>query len=180
MKKNIYYVATSLDGFIAGANDDISQFIMQGKGVDKYKSDLITFETILMGRKTYEFGYQFGLTPGQPAYPNMEHHIFSNTMTLDAIAPTVHIEKMNIDRVKEIQENSSTDIYVCGGGEFAGWLLDHGLIDQLKLKVNPIVLGTGTRLFGNSTTNVKWTLVDSEGYDDGLQIITYELKNKKM
>ncbi len=174
MKKIIYYVASSLDGFIAGKNDDISQFILQGKGVEKYQQDLSTFETVIMGRRTYEFGYQYGLQPGQPAYPHMEHYIFSDSMNIKDLANTVHIEKKSIQRVLEIKESSTTDIYLCGGGDFAGWLLDNGLIDQLKLKLNPIILGEGIRLFGNSKSTQKWKLVDTESFDDGLQILTYE------
>ncbi len=174
MKKIIYYVASSLDGFIAGKNDDISQFILQGKGVEKYQQDLSTFETVIMGRRTYEFGFQYGLQPGQPAYPNMEHYIFSDSMNIKDLANTVHIEKKSIQTVLEIKESSTTDIYLCGGGDFAGWLLDNGLIDQLKLKLNPIILGEGIRLFGNSKSTQKWKLVDTESFDDGLQILTYE------
>lgn len=174
MKKIIYYVASSLDGYIAGRNDDISQFILQGKGVEKYQQDLSTFETVIMGRRTYEFGFQYGLQPGQPAYPNMEHYIFSDSMNIKDLANTVHIEKKSIQRVLEIKESSTTDIYLCGGGDFAGWLLDNGLIDQLKLKLNPIILGEGIRLFGNSKSTHKWKLVDTESFDDGLQILTYE------
>jgi len=129
-----------------------------------------------MGRTTYEFGYQYGLTPGQPAYPHMEHHIFSDNMTIDQLADTVHIEKMNIARVKEIQQAAKTDVYLCGGGQFAGWLLDHGMIDELKLKLNPIILGQGVRLFGDSKTVVNGRLITQEGFEDGLQFLTYALK----
>ena len=79
MKKIVYYVAVSLDGYISGKNDDISQFIMQGDGVDHYQSNLTEFGTVIMGRKTYEFGFKYGLKPGQPAYPDMKHYIFSET-----------------------------------------------------------------------------------------------------
>lgn len=176
MKKIIYYVACSLDGYIAGKNDDVSKFIMQGDGVEKYQSDLANFKTVIMGRKTYEFGFQYGLVPGQPAYPNMEHHIFSNTLKIDKLSAAVKIEKLSVDRVKEIQQKAKTDIYLCGGGELAGWLLDKGLIDQLKLKLNPVVLGSGTKLFGTSTTHERWELIDQESFADGLQILTYDKK----
>ncbi|MBO0341692.1 dihydrofolate reductase family protein [Flagellimonas profundi] len=176
MRKIIYYVASSLDGYIAGKNDDISKFILQGEGVEKYRSDVANFRTVIMGRKTYEFGFQYGLKPGQPAYPNMENHIFSNSIKIDNLSEFVKIEKLSVDRVKEIRENANTDIYLCGGGEFAGWLLDNGLIDQLKLKLNPVVLGNGTKLFGSSTTNENWVLTETESFLDGLQILTYDKK----
>ncbi len=176
MNKVIYYVATSLDGFISGVNGDISKFPYQGEAVEKYQADLLNYKTVIMGRKTYEFGYEYGLEPGQAAYPHMEHYIFSETLQIKDLAKNVHIEKMRVERIKEIVASSPTDVYLCGGGEFAGWLLDHKLIDQLKIKLNPILLGEGVRLFGNSKTAVAGTLVESASFDGGLQFLTYDLQ----
>ena len=180
MNKIVYYVASSLDGFICGPNGDISTFVPDGPGVEKYQNDLKAFKTVIMGKNTYEFGYQYGLPPGQPAYPHMQHHIFSRSIQLDAKADSVHIEAPELDRVEAIRQNAETDIYLCGGGMLAGWLLDHGHIDVLKLKLNPIILGDGIRLFGASKTKAEWDLVERESYDQGLQILTYTLrKNPK-
>ena len=176
MARIIYYVASSIDGFIAGENDDISDFAAGGKGVNKYLADLQNFRTVIMGRRTYEFGYQYGLEPGKPAYPHMEHFIFSDTLKIENLDETLHIEKKSIDRIEEIKESAQSDIYLCGGGEFAGWLLDNGLIDQLKLKLNPIILGNGIRLFGNSQTKAKWNLKATESFEGGLKILTYDIE----
>lgn len=174
MRKIIYYVASSLDGYIAGKSDDVSKFILKGEGVEKYQSDLAGYGTVIMGRKTYEFGFQYGLKPGQPAYPSMRHYIFSNTLKIDNLADSVKIEKLRVDKVSEIRKNASTDVYLCGGGHFAGWLLENGLIDQLKLKLNPVVLGGGTKLFGSSSACENWELSNLESFSDGLQILTYD------
>jgi len=175
MAKVIYYVAVSLDGFIAGPDEDISQFVASGNGVDKYLSDLNDFGSVIMGSKTYKFGYKFGLKPGQPAYPHMYHYIFSDSLHLPNKHELVHIEKPKLNRVKEIITSSQTDVYLCGGGQFAGWLLDNNLIDILKLKINPIILGSGTRLFGNSKSKANFDLMDSSLYENGLQINTYKV-----
>lgn len=175
MPKIVYYVATSLDGYIAGPNEDISLFIYQGNGVEQYQKDLHDFSTVIMGRKTYEFGYQYGLKPGQPAYPHMEHHVFSESLKFsEEIHPQVHLEPKSPDRIREIRDQSPTDVYLCGGGVFAGWLLENNLIDRLKIKLNPILLGEGTRLFGDAKTKIKWELVDHSSFEEGLQILTYE------
>jgi len=109
----------------------------------------------------------------------MDHYIFSDSMEIAHCADTVHIEKRNLDRIHEIRQQADTDIYLCGGGTLAGWLLDHGLIDRLKLKLNPIVLGGGTKLFGPSKTKAQWDLVDVESFADGLQILTCNKKDER-
>ena len=175
MRKIIYYVASSLDGFIAGLNEDISDFILDGPGVKKYQEDLLEFETVIMGRSTYEFGYKFGLQPGQPAYPHMKHYIFSDKLNLSEAHENVHVEEMDVSTIKRLKEESTTDIYLCGGGMFAGWLLDEGLVDVLKLKLNPVVLGRGIRLFGNSTSKCSFKPTDEVSFEEGLKIVTYQI-----
>ena len=175
MPKIIYYVAISLDGYISGPDEDISLFVGEGNGVTQYLNDLKEFKTVMMGRKTYEFGYKFGLQAGEPAYPHMEHYIFSNSLKFEKAHPKVHIEKRSIDRLKQIRDLSPTDVYLCGGGEFAGWVLDNGLIDVLKVKINPIILGDGVPLFGNSKTSAAFKLTDTSLFENGLQIATYEI-----
>ena len=173
MPKIIYYVATSIDGYIAGPEDEIDGF-ENGPGVDKYLEDLKSFRTTIMGRRTYEFGYRYGLEPGQPAYPHMQHHIFSRSLAFDAPHPAVHIEPIDLGRIQEIRAASPTDIYLCGGGTFAGWLLENGQIDQLKIKLNPFILGEGIRLFGASKQKTSWKLAHFERFDAGPQVLTYD------
>ncbi len=177
MRRIVYYVAVSIDGFIAGRDGDISAFEPQGKstGVKKYLRDLEDFDTVIMGRKTYEFGYRFGMEPGQPAYPHMAHYIFSNSLQFESPNEKVHVEKLEITRIGELQRQQGADIYLCGGGDFAGWLLENNRIDILKIKLNPIILGTGIRLFGSSKKNCQLTLQKNEKFDYGLQIITYSI-----
>lgn len=175
MKKIIYYVATSIDGYISGPQNDISGFIQQGKGVEQYFRDLQQFDTVIMGRNTYEFGYQWGVQPGQPAYPHMKHYIFSNTLKFDSPHEQVSACSMDAKIIERIKQNSGTDIYLAGGGEFAGWLLQHQQIDTLKVKLNPVLLGAGTKLFGSSTKSVKLIMTDKKVFEDGLQIITYKM-----
>lgn len=175
MKNIVYYVASSLDGFISGPNDDISGFVGEGNGIEKYLSDLSTFGTVIMGRKTYEYGYQFGIKPGQRAYPGMEHFIFSDYLTFDEQDSKLHVKPMQLDEIEKIREGAETDIYLCGGGKFAGWLLENQKIDVLKIKLNPLILGKGVKLFGDSEQNFKLELLDTELYHGGLQIMTYKV-----
>jgi dihydrofolate reductase len=175
MRKIVYYVAASLDGYIAGPGEDISGFVGGGNGIDKYRNDLLAYDTVIMGRNTYEFGYKFGLKPGSPAYPHMKHYIFSNSLQLPVREANIFIKAVDLREVQAIREQPGPDIYLCGGGRFAGWLLDHQQIDILKIKLNPLILGGGVKLFGASQKQYKTALEDTATYENGLQIMTYKL-----
>lgn len=177
MRKIIYYVATSLDGFIAGKNNDISMFAMDGEGVDQYTYDLQSFDTVIMGRNTYEFGYQYGLKAGEPAYPNMEHFIFSNSISFKNADDKVKVIPLDLTHVINLKNQVGSDIYLCGGGMFAGWLMENKMIDEIKLKINPIILGEGVRLFGDYTAPQKLDLMYNQSFEDGFQITTYNVIN---
>jgi len=175
MRKIVYYVASSIDGFIARFGDDINGYVGEGDGVQKYLEDLSEFDTVIMGRRTYEFGYRYGLKPGEAAYKNMKHYIFSDTLRFETQDERVKVCKRDIQIVKKLKAEAGSDIYLCGGGAFAGWLLDHQQIDLLKLKLNPLIAGEGIRLFGSCAKFYKTELLQSELYENGLLIITYKI-----
>ena len=175
MRNIVYYVAISIDGYISGIDGSSEGFIPDGSGVDRYLSDLKEFDTVIMGRNTYEFGYRFGLEPGQAAYPHMQHYIFSKDLKFEHKMDNVHIRGININEIEKLRKGEGTDIYLCGGGQFAGWLLEHEQIQYLKVKLNPMILGQGIRLFEGSTKFVKTELLESDLYDNGLQIINYKI-----
>lgn len=79
-------MAASIDGFISGPDKGISGFenVQESDGIQMYLQDLQKFDSVIMGRKTYEFGYKFGLKPGDLAYPHMNHYIFSGSLKLDS------------------------------------------------------------------------------------------------
>jgi dihydrofolate reductase len=175
MRKIIYYVAMSLDGYIVGPNDNIEGFVSGGSGVDKYLNDLQEFDTVIMGRNTYEFGFKYGIVPGQPAYGHMEHYIFSNSASYENLHEKVHLVPTDISVVSDLKKRSGSDIYLCGGSLFAGWLLKHQLIDELKVKLNPVLLGDGLPLFSSTAQHLKLDLQEVQEFDHGLVISKYKI-----
>ena len=177
MKNIVYYIATSVDGFITGMNEDVSQFLYEGNAVSRYLDDLKSFETVIMGRNTYEFGYKFGVQPGEPApiYSHMKHYIFSDHLNFEQINDLVEIKKLDITEIDKIKSNSKTDIYLCGGGQFAGWLLENKKIDILKIKLNPVILSQGIKLFENINTAYSLHILENQYYEDGVQLLTYKV-----
>lgn len=164
----IYDVAVSADGFICGANADISSFPQEGAVVDDYLARLDTYAAVLMGRRTYEFGYEFGLAPGANPYPNMRAIVVASGASI----PTDNAVEVVADDIPKHVENlkatAGGPVYLCGGGELAGWLCARGVIDKLRLKRAPIFLGRGVRLFGSHETAPHLRLIDERCYSDGV------------
>lgn len=176
MRKIVYYVACSLDGFIMGEDEDMSVWVQTGDGVAQYMQDLQEFDTVLMGRKTYEFGYKFGMEAGYVPYPTMQNCVFSNNLKINNLVSNLAIYPLDITIIDNLKQQDGKDIYLCGGGALAEWLLENQKIDILKVKLNPLILGNGTKLFGNSKQKNTLELLNSNVYENGLQILTYTFK----
>ncbi|MEM7657688.1 MAG: dihydrofolate reductase family protein [Bacteroidota bacterium] len=176
MRKIIYHVATTLDGFIADERGGIGAFLAEGDHVPAYMEHLQTYDTVIMGRKTYEFGYAYGLEAGQPAYPQMQHYIFSRSLHFDEPHEQVHIVSDQWEeKLTELKNEAGSPIYLCGGGAFAEYVLQQGLIDEVWLKLNPAVIGKGIHLFGNFAGQLDLSLLDTTVYESGVLLLKYGL-----
>lgn len=175
MRELVYHVATSLDHFICDANGSVAAFPADGDHVTDYLAHLQTYDTVVMGRHTYEFGYQFGLQPGQLAYPHMRHYVVSKTLELPE-GSQVHVVRHNaVDFIKGLKQEEGTPIYLCGGGKLACTLLQNQLIDRLLMKVNPILLGAGTPLFDGVPPLTSLKLLATKSYQSGVVLLTYQV-----
>ena len=76
MQPIIYDVAVSIDGYICGPGGGISKFAQEGAVVEEYTARLATYAIAIMGRATHEFGYRFGMEPGQNPYAHMDTIVF--------------------------------------------------------------------------------------------------------
>jgi dihydrofolate reductase len=164
----IYDVAVSADGYICGPDAEVSGFATQGPHVDAYTARLATYGTVLMGRRTYEFGYAYGLPAGANPYPRAKTWVFSTTLVLPADAAVSAVRDTWQDRIAALKAQAVAPIYLCGGGAFAGWMLDRGLIDRLRLKRAPVILGGGVSIFGASKTPVIGEVTASRTWANGV------------
>ncbi len=177
MRKIVYHVATTLDHYIAHEDGTIDGFPAEGTHVEDYLTSLQEYDTVIMGRRTYEFGYAYGLQKGQPAYPHMQHYIFSRSLTFDQPSEKVRIINQDeIAFINQLKQGEGTPIYLCGGGNFAGFLLEHQLIDELKIKLSPVLFGSGIPLFGDTKKAANLILLDTKTYDTGVLLLTYQLR----
>lgn len=172
MKKIVYYVAISVDGFISQFDGSHDGFLSEGLHIHDYLESLKRFDTVLMGRKTYEVGLKMNVTD---PYPNMAGYVFSTSMK-ESPSPNVQLVSSNtVETVTQIKAQEGKDIYVCGGGKFASFLFMNNLIDELIVKINPFVMGTGIPLFAESISQTALSLIKSEQYNNGVTFMHYEI-----
>ncbi|GAB3274954.1 dihydrofolate reductase family protein [Larkinella harenae] len=180
MRKLIYDVAASFDGYIAHSDGSIDGFLTEGEFVTDFLERIKTYGAVLMGRNTYEWGYAFGLQKGQPAYTQVNselvNYIFSKSISFEQneLIQLVSDDEQNV--VRQLKAVAGKPLWLCGGGELAGRLLDAQLIDELVVKLNPVVLGEGVRLFGSSQTQVGLERIDAKPYDNGLLLVRYRIR----
>ena len=175
MQSIIYDVAVSVDGYIAGPNGDVSGFAHQGPVVDDYKARLSVYACAIMGRETYEFGYRFGLQPGQNPYPSMQCIVVSSTLKLPDDSNVTVLERVSKDRIDVLRHRMTGPIYLCGGGVFASTILEMGKIDRLCLKRAPLLLGGGTPLFSGISSMPALSCVATKTYAGGYLFQEFEV-----
>lgn len=169
----IYDVAVSIDGYISGPSGDISRFAHDGPVVDEYLARLQGYSAAIMGRGTYEFGYDFGMSPGQNPYPHLRTVVFSTTLHLPGKQVEVRSGDLP-DEIAALRAEVRGDIYLCGGGAFAAACLSHGLIDRLILKRAPILLGGGTPLFADGAPHLAH--VSTKDYRCGTLLQVFDIR----
>lgn len=181
MRKLIYHVGTTLDNFICQEDRSIAGFLAEGDHIPDYLESLKNYDTVLMGKATYEFGYGFGLKPGMAPYANMKNYVFSRSIKIDNPLDDrlTIVRDDSVSFVRNLKNTNGTPIYLCGGGIFASTLLDNNLIDVLIVKLNPVLLGSGIRLFEQSRKPVELTLTDTKIYNSGVVLLTYVIKHPR-
>ena len=124
MRKLKYHVASTVDGFIAHEDHSIDGFVSEGEHVIDYLESLKhDYDIVLMGRRTYEFGFQFGVTN---PYPWMKQYVFSRTMERSPDPNVELVSKEITGFVEGLKKGAGKDIYLCGGADLAGKLFAEG------------------------------------------------------
>jgi dihydrofolate reductase len=175
MRKVVYHVAVTVDGFICHKDHTVDAFISEGEHADEYLAALKTdYDIVLMGRRTYEFGLQFGVTN---PYPWLKQYVFSRTMAQSPDPNVELVPESPIDTVRRLKAEAGKDIYLCGGAELAAALLNGHLVDEIILKLNPVVFGSGVSLFADSINQTALALIDSKVYSNGVMLLRYQIVN---
>ena len=175
----------SLDGVMEdpGGSEDFKHSgwsfeISRGDEGDKFKLDeTMASDALLLGRVTYEgFAKAWPSRDGEFAdkFNSMPKYVVSSTLRSPEWNNTTVLEGDLADEVAELKEKHTGDIVVHGGARLVQALLEQDLVDELRLMVFPVVLGSGKRLFGDLSDKKRLRLRDSKVVGDGVALLFYE------
>ncbi len=188
MRKIIVLAFVTLDGVMqgpGGPTEDPSGNFTYGGWLVPYFDDVLgatmaeqmgkPFD-LLLGRKTFEiFASYWPHHEAEGAGINQAtKYVASRTLSAHDWKKTVFLNGDVADEVKRLKQQDGPDIQVHGSSNLIQTLLEYDLIDELWLKIFPVTLGTGKRLFGNGTIPAAYTLVASKSTPSGVIIATFK------
>jgi dihydrofolate reductase len=185
-----YLVAATLDGFIAppdGSDPSADLLGTQGDHLPALVADYPDiipvqaremlgladaenkhFDTVVEGRNSYRLGLEAGINN---AYPHLRHLVFSRSLT-ESPDPGVELVATDpVERIRELKQEDGKKIWLVGGAALARSLRPE--IDELMIKMHPVVSGAGIPLFGGEFRPQRFRLVHSQTFDSGVLHLTY-------
>ena len=172
MRKVIYGGACSLDGFLTD-RDGAVDWLHFSKDVQEIMArSWATVDTILFGRKTFEFAAKQG---GGPALTGVTSYVFSRTLRT---SPARDVELVSSEAgafVRALKAKPGKDIIVMSGGNLAASLLAAGVIDEVGFNIHPLLLGAGTPALLDSGNRLKLELMECRQLDGGCVFVNYKV-----
>jgi dihydrofolate reductase len=136
-------------------------------------------EALLLGRRSYEwFAARWPSRSGELAdrLNSLPKYVVSSTFEDPSWNNSTVLKGDAVDEVSKLKQELKGEIVVPGSFQLVRTLMEHDLVDELRLKIYPVVLGAGERLFGEtSDKKPPMRLVDTQTLDDGIAFLTYEL-----
>ena len=175
MRKLKYHVGCTADGFIAHEDDSYGAFMQErlvkdSEHISDYIASFATYGAALMGRRTYEPALKVGVTD---PYPMMETYVFSRSMKESPNPRVKLISEDAVGTVRRLKEQPGKDLYLVGGADFASLLLNAGLVDEVVLKLSPLLLGSGIPLVSKLQGVKSLELLSTKVYKNGVVLLRY-------
>jgi dihydrofolate reductase len=186
MRHLIFFMHTSLDGFVAGVNGEMNWINLDEALFDFVGTMTDQSDTALYGRVTYEMMQNYWPKAGEK--PNASKHdkehsawynkvskvVLSKTISEKGLNNTIVINDHLSDNINKLKQQEGKNILIFGSPGASQSLLNQGLIDEFWLFVNPIILGQGMPLFKDIAGTIKLKLVESKTFPCGVIALHYE------
>lgn len=178
MRNLSLFIATSLDGYIAKPNNDLS-FLksVEKEGEDYgYAEFVANIDTIIVGRKTYDYVFR---KIGTSHYDNGDRKVYVITRNeRPPVGKTTFYTGDLAELVQQLKSAPGKNIYCDGGAEIVNELLKSDLIDELIISIVPVLVGNGTRLFKDGRPEQQLEIVSAKTFDTGLTQLHYKRKRQ--
>jgi len=169
MRRVKLFIASSIDGYIAGPDDDISWLFHDGDY--GYEAFFAGIDTVLIGRRTYETSRAFAEWPFADRNNVV---VFTRRGDLAIATPnTVATARDPADVVAELRSRDGKDLWLAGGGLLVRAFLDAELIDDFIVSIHPMLLGCGIPLVAPGARRTPLTLIAERRFPSGLIQLTY-------
>ncbi|GAB3990214.1 dihydrofolate reductase family protein [Actinoallomurus acanthiterrae] len=134
-------------------------------------------EALLMGRRTYEFFVERGWESRSGAWADrlrsLPKYVVSSTLEDPAWINSTVLRGDVVNEVSKLRKKVDGEIVVYASGRLVPTLMEHDLVDELRLITHPFVVGSGVRLFGETSDKKPMRLVGTRAVGDGLVLLTY-------
>src|SRR6185312_16895616 len=172
MRTVTYFVANSLDGFIARQDGSVDWLFMdQDYGMAEFFG---TVDVAVMGRKTYDKALE--LSPADVLFPNMERYVFSRTKSKSESGAARFVSEDVETWTNRLREKPGKNIWLVGGGDLVRKFLQKHLVDEIVLTIHPRLLGSGISLFPQPYPETELELAHCHQYSMGLVQVFYRVK----
>lgn len=171
MRRVVYRVATSVDGYIAGTRGEFD-WIVPDPAID-LSGVYAAVDTVLLGRRTYELTLQ----PDTPPWPAGWHiYVFSRTLVPQQHPGVTVVSGDAGATVAGLRAGPGREIWLFGGGSLFRSLLEAKQVDIVEVAVSPVVLGGGVPLLETGAPLTRLALVHSQSYPSGVVILRYDVR----
>jgi len=172
MRRVLYRVAASLDGYIAGPRGELD-WIVSDPAID-FAALYEAVDTVLLGRRTYELTQQ----PGAPPWPAGWHiYVFSRTLVPEQHSGVTVISGDPEATVAALRAAPGREIWLFGGGGLFRSLLEAKQVDIVEVVIIPVMLGGGVPLLETGAPLTRLSLVHSQSYPSGLVGLRYQVRD---
>lgn len=188
MAKMFLFMMVSVDGFFEGENHDISWHNVDEEFNEFAEKQTGEASTLIFGRRTYELMESYWPTETARTDDSQVAGIMNTfpkivfSKSLESINETEYWKNVTLkhevdaDELKKLKESSNKDIAILGSSNLCVSLLKAGVLDELRLMVNPVVLGKGTTLFEGLDEKVNLTLTNTRNFKNGNILLFYDVE----
>ena len=176
MRKVTFGGANSLDNFIARPDGSVDWLLWGDESAEVMKDYWTNIDTIIMGRKTWDFAIASSEKPKKDLYGGMKTYVFSRTLEAGERDEVTIVNDDPGAFVRNLKRQDGKEICMMGGGELARELFETGVIDEIRFNVHPILLGRGIPLFHQMSLQIDLELIECRPFKNGCVYVLYRVK----